>query len=116
MAVYNWASDGINMTKNVAKDLINIKLNNSLVNKNFIVNDVNIDIENLEIPLLIATAKKDMIVPLASSEPLLEFVQQKNSKYYHHIEVDSGHIGLIASNNTQQELLVPLINWLQEIT
>jgi polyhydroxyalkanoate synthase len=107
MALENWINDGISMTKNVAKEcFINWAHYNNLENGTWKVAGEVVEPAKIDLPVLFVTAKKDHIVPPASTGPLTKLI-----KNHEHIKTQLGHVSMVAGEKARRAVWKPFSNW-----
>ena len=108
IALEQWAHDGISLVNSVAKEyLVSFYMQNQLAKGRYRINGHLLNPTSLAIPVCVATAKKDRIVPAGSSHAILPLLQ-----YGHHIEANTGHVSLVAGRSAYKELWNPLQQWI----
>lgn len=70
-----------------------------------------VDLSNITMPLLNIYAKKDNLVPPASTKPLNDLVSSADSETY---EFPGGHIGVFVGSKSQKDLGPTVANWLYD--
>lgn len=83
---------------------------NLLVQKQMKVGDTIIDLSKIEIPLLNVIAQDDHLVTPYSSGALYKYVKSKD---YTLLKFSTGHVGLIASKYSQDNVLPTIGEWLK---
>jgi polyhydroxyalkanoate synthase subunit PhaC len=92
--VESWVNDGVNLTKPVFEEFLNLWINkNGLMQNTWGVDGITLDVSKIKVPILSVVAKKDKVVPYASSIAFSE-----NHKNVNNIVYDTGHIGMIINN------------------
>lgn len=110
VAIEKWVNDGISITSKTLFDCLDLLNNNITYQGNWkILNKVIIP-ENFSKPCFIALPINDKLVPISSSQVLIDKFKNKHVE-----EVNTGHIGLIIGKNAPEKLWLPLKNWLTNI-
>ncbi|MEO1653157.1 MAG: class III poly(R)-hydroxyalkanoic acid synthase subunit PhaC [Bacteroidota bacterium] len=74
---------------------------NKLVKGELIIGDHQIDLQNIDMPVLTIYASEDHLVPPSSTKPLNDLIASKDKKLY---EFPGGHIGVFTGRRSQKEL------------
>lgn len=108
IAVEQWVNDGVPLVPAVAKEcLINWPHHNTLYNGQWQVNGRTIDPSRIKTPTLIVAPTDDRIVPLSSSLPLSEIIENSTV-----IKPESGHISMLVGDKSESQCLSPIHKWL----
>jgi polyhydroxyalkanoate synthase len=107
--VEDWLNEGNDIPSKIAKVCIEDWYDNNLPQKKewFISNRL-VNPEEVSTKTLIVASKKDRLVPYQSSIALNSFLAQNEL-----IEVNCGHIGMMAGKNCIKEVWQPVINWIK---
>lgn len=70
-----------------------------------------VDLARIEAPLLAIAGSRDHIVPPAMARPLVDLVGSADREY---LEVDAGHVGLLAGSGARDALWPHVTDWLAE--
>ena len=101
VAVEDWLNDPVDLPSAIARTCIqDFYFLNKLKQET--------DLHKIECPVLVVTGKKDKLVPPESSQALLSVLKNAQG-----LEVDFGHIGLLASNNAPQQIWAPIQKWIE---
>lgn len=99
IALEDWLSDCIDVDAKIAIEIMDLWYGqNKLYYKD-------LDLSKLDLSVTLVTAKKDVIVPNAASTPIISKV-----KKIKHIEVDSGHIGIMIGRKSITQFYEKLDN------
>ena len=105
-----WATDQIPLAGETARQLFKDFLqDNKLVNKQFEINGVKIDLADIVVPFLHVTALHDHIVPTAASKDLINLVGSEDKLG---IDLKGGHVSLVAGGNAVFRLWPQVSEWL----
>jgi poly(3-hydroxyalkanoate) synthetase len=108
IAVEDWLNDGIALSAAVAEEcLLGWYQHNSPQNGAWRVADTNIIPENILLPALIVTPKRDKIVPPSSALSL-----RNTLPYAAVIQPNTGHIGMVAGRHSLPEMWRPVCEFL----
>jgi len=91
-----------------AKDLFK---ENKLVKGEFKIGDQQVDLKNINMPVLCVYADYDTLVPPASSKKLLEHVGTKDKQ---ELSFPVGHVGMFVSAKTQASLAPRIADWVNQ--
>lgn len=109
MKVENWLQSGIDIPKSIYLQIIDdLASKNMFYSNKWCINEEKINLDNIDYPVCIISAKEDRIAPLGSILPLHRLL--KNSTL---IEVDGGHIGYLL--NSDQKFNATYCAWLREM-
>lgn len=109
MKVEDWLQSGIDIPKSIYLQIINdLASKNIFYNNRWVINKKKINLEDIDCPVCIISAKDDRIAPLNSILPLHRLL--KNSTL---IEVDGGHISYLL--NSDQKFKDSYTTWLKFI-
>lgn len=104
-----WLHDHVALTGPVAREcFIDWAIDNTPHLLQWRINEHIIDPQSITCPTLIVTAQYDRIVPPNSIQPLIDKVKHATI-----LTTQSGHVGMMAGKNAEQEVWKPLAQWLQ---
>lgn len=107
--VEDWLNAGRSVSLSVIQTcLFDWYRDNKIAKGEWTVNGCQVTPKSLGNPTMIATATRDNLVPFESTLPLLDCLPKA-----HHIEVDTGHIGLMASDKSVAALWNPIAEFLK---
>ncbi len=108
VALEYWVNDGISLTTKVAQEcFINWMHHNSLA-KSQNIGGIKINPALLDMPVFMAMAENDHIVPKSSSMALADLI--KNPFI---VKADTGHVALVAGRRAEEVLWQPFLSWLE---
>jgi polyhydroxyalkanoate synthase len=84
---------------------------NELVQGHFRVHGEQVNLRDLTVPVLCVGASKDEIVPSASARALIDAVGSEDKQF---LELEGGHISVIAGRRAKQQVWPALLQWLRE--
>ncbi|MBT3557726.1 MAG: alpha/beta hydrolase [Rhodospirillales bacterium] len=106
----DWLNDGVPLVHGVAKECLNGWYgDNTPYNGAWKVGGAIVDPTTITQPVLVAIPQTDHIVPPESARALAQAIPQA-----HAIEVQAGHIGMVAGGQAKKGLMRPMIEWLVE--
>ena len=107
--VEDWLNDGRPLSKSVAQTCLFDWYRDDLVAKSkWQLADTTISANNIKGRVMIGRGKKDTLVPAASTDPLLTALPHAKV-----VDVDTGHIGLMASDKAVDALWHPVVNFIK---
>lgn len=107
--VEDWLNEGRAVSLSVIQTcLFDWYRDNAIMKGQWIINNNPVTANGLTCPTLIATGTKDNLVPIESSQPLIQ-----SNPHARHIHVDTGHIGLMASDKSVAALWKPIAEFLK---
>ncbi|MCP4395464.1 MAG: alpha/beta fold hydrolase [Alphaproteobacteria bacterium] len=110
IALEDWLNDGIPLVANVAEECFKSwYIENATAKGKWKVNNKEVKPENIGIPTLSMIPKNDRIVPPISAKALADIIPNSDC-----MEINSGHIGMIASGKAPTITYAPLANWLMQ--
>jgi polyhydroxyalkanoate synthase len=110
IALEDWLNDGVPLVANVAEECFNSwYINNDTINNKWIVDNKPVVPANITIPTLSMIPKNDRIVPPESAKALADIIPNSDC-----IEVNLGHIGMIASAKAPSITYKKLVEWLNK--
>ena len=68
------------------------------------------NLKNITMPVLVAVAEKDHIVPPSASRPLMDAISSTDKQY---MAFNTGHIGMYTSSKSQKEIVPSIVEWLK---
>ena len=86
---------------------------NKLVKGELVIGGKSVNLKNITCPVLMACGDADHLVPLSSSEKLIEHVGTTDATYLH---FKTGHIGMFTSSKSQKEIIPSILEWLDKRT
>ena len=86
---------------------------NKLVKGELVIGGKSVNLKNITCPVLMACGDADHLVPLSSSEKLIEYVGTTDATYLH---FKTGHIGMFTSSKSQKEIIPSILEWLDKRT
>jgi polyhydroxyalkanoate synthase len=84
---------------------------NKLIKGELELGDQQVDLKNINMPVLNVYAEKDHLVPPAASKPLKQSI---SSKDYTELAFKGGHIGIYVSNGAKKQIPPAIGGWLNE--
>lgn len=106
--VEDWLNDGREVTIDVARMCLQDWYANDCPAKGaWIIDGQKVDPTNIQGDVLVAWGTKDNLVPKASAKAILNHLPKAK-----HIEVDTGHIGLMASDKAKENLWKPVAEFI----
>ena len=107
--IEDWLNEGRAVSKSIIQTcLFDWYRDNKIINGQWVINDVAITQKSLPKDTVVVAAKNDNLVPLKSIEPLM--------KNYKSIIVDTGHIGLMASDKSITSAWKPIADFCKNDT
>ncbi len=111
-AMNRWASEWLPLPKQFFRLWVrNFYQRNELFLGNFRVNGEVVNLRDLTMPVLCIGASRDDIVPPASARALIDSVGSTDKEF---MELEGGHISVIAGRRAQQQVWPALLKWLQD--
>jgi polyhydroxyalkanoate synthase len=111
-AMNRWASEWLPLPKQFFRQWVrHFYQANELVQGKFRVLGEVVNLRDLTIPVLVVGATKDDIVPPVSAKALIDAVGSQDKTY---LELEGGHISVIAGKRAKQVVWPALLQWLQE--
>ena len=105
----HWLHDNMDMTSRAAREsFINWAGKNEPVKGLWTVNKMQIDPTKIDVPTFISIARFDKIIPPLCASPLSALINDSTTIY-----PKTGHIGMVAGVNAQQNLWLPLEKWIK---
>jgi poly(3-hydroxyalkanoate) synthetase len=109
LAIENWLNDGISVSINTVRDIINnFYLKNITAHGKWVINGKLITLSKIKQKVFIAMPLRDGIVPIGSSLPMLSYL---SNKYI--FTPDTGHIGMVVGNDAKKNLWPELLKWIE---
>jgi polyhydroxyalkanoate synthase subunit PhaC len=107
----DWLNDGVPLVAEVAKQsLFGWYVDNQTMNGTWRVNGTVIDPSRIAVPTLAVIPSQDRIVPPQSAQALADHIPGCKV-----MNVDLGHIGMMAGTSAPGRLYAPLAQWLREL-
>jgi polyhydroxyalkanoate synthase len=107
VAIERWVEDGIKLTMPALRQSLREWIMfDGLLNNSWSVNGTNIDPNTLNIPTLVVIGSRDNIAPPSSSLAL---------GAHNVLQMDTGHIGLVASPKAITTIWQPLYAWINSV-
>ena len=75
------------------------------------LNGREINAKHVTCPILCICGKKDHIVPLSASEPLMDLIGSEDKEF---VSFDTGHIGMYVSTSSQNSVSPKILDWIQK--
>jgi polyhydroxyalkanoate synthase len=111
-AMNRWASEWLPLPKQFFRQWVrHFYQRNELLEGKFRVQGEIVNLRDLTVPVLCIGASKDDIVPAASARALIDAVGSTDK---HFLELEGGHISVIAGRRAKQQVWPALLQWLQE--
>ena len=111
-AMNRWASEWMPLPKQFFRQWVrNFYQGNELVQGNFRVWGEKVTLSDITCPLLSIAATKDDIVPPASAKALYDNVRSTDKQF---MELEGGHISVIAGRRAKAQVWPAILKWLQE--
>jgi polyhydroxyalkanoate synthase len=108
----HWIFDSPNIPGETFRQFIKQWYHENLVIKGeFVALGEEVNLRDIEVPVLVLAAKFDHIVPPESQKAILELVSSKDKEVY---EIDKGHIGMTTSRDSHKEFWPKAIKWIQQ--
>ena len=109
-AMNKWAGDYIAMPgrffSQLAKDLY---FNNRMIKGEFLLQGRRVDLSQISMPLLVAAAEQDFIVPPLAARGLMDAVSSEDKEY---VELSGGHISVFSGRQAHRTLWPKIDEWL----
>ncbi len=111
-AMNRWASEWMPLPKQFFRQWVrHFYQRNELVKGEFRVWGETLSLADITCPLLSIGATKDDIVPAGSARALYERAKSEDKQF---IELEGGHISVIAGRRAKQQVWPAILKWLQE--
>jgi polyhydroxyalkanoate synthase len=95
LRIEHWLASGIDIPASLYNEILDeIIIKNTLMKKDFYINNHQVSLDQIKVPTCIISAKDDQIAPPKSMLPL-----QKGIKQSKIIKVDGGHIGYLINDD-----------------
>lgn len=112
VAIESWVNDNVDMPAPVAQEcLLGWVQDNTPARNQWRVDGKTITPEVLDMPVFAACPLHDNIVPPDCAEPLLPLLEQRSV-----IRPSSGHVGMVAGPQAEQELWLPFSAWVHALS
>jgi len=110
LSLEQWVNDCVSLTSQVAENCFcDFGLNNMAMQGAWKINGEVITPDALTMPVLLAIPDRDTIVPPSSSKPLIDALPNVEV-----LNIDAGHVGMIAGSRAEALTWKPMVKWLQE--
>lgn len=110
VAVEDWLNEGLDIAQGIARDVLQKWFAlNAPAKGEWAVDRKIIDPSALKAPVMLVASSGDRLVPFESSDALGRAMQKENIS---RLELDCGHIGLIAGSRAVQDVWSPIARWL----
>jgi polyhydroxyalkanoate synthase len=107
-----WANEWVPLPKQFFRQWVqHFYRNNDLVNNRFRVGGETVHLHDITVPLLCIGASKDDIVPPGSARALVESVGSKDKQF---LELEGGHISVIAGRRAKQQVWPAILKFLED--
>jgi len=104
-----WIWDGVDVPGEAYREFISeIYKENNLINGEFELNGTQLDLGEIEVPVLQVVGQYDHIVPSESSKPLNDEISSEDEQI---IEFPAGHIGISVSSKAHSNLWPDICEW-----
>lgn len=82
---------------------------NRLMSKEFVLNGLTVDLDQISRPLLVVAANQDFIVPAPAAKSLMDVVSSQAKEF---VELPGGHISVFSGRQAHQTLWPKIDEWL----
>ena len=107
-----WTFDSPNQAGQVLVDFIKeCYQENKLIKGTLELGGQTVNLKDITVPVLMACADRDHLVPLSASEPIIDAVGSIDKTYLH---FPTGHIGMFTSSKSKKEILPTIIEWIKD--
>lgn len=111
-AMNRWASEWLPLPKQFFRQWVrHFYQGNELVQGKFRVMGEAVSLRDITVPVLCVGASRDDIVPPACAKALVDSVGSADKKF---LELEGGHISVVAGRRARQVVWPALLEWLQE--
>ena len=111
-AMNRWASEWMPLPKRFFREWVrHFYQGNELVQGQFRVLGETVNLRDIHAPVLCIGASKDDIVPAASARALVENISSEDRQF---MELEGGHISVIAGRRAKQQVWPGILQWLQD--
>jgi polyhydroxyalkanoate synthase subunit PhaC len=111
LAVSKWVDDGTPFPGEAFRQWIReFYQQNKLPKGEIVLRRQQVDLSNIECPLLNIAGSIDFICPLAQAESTMDLVGSQDKEF---VVLDAGHVGLMAGPVAKEELWPRVRNWLE---
>lgn len=94
----------------IIKDIgIDFWLENNMVSGHFLLNKQSIDLANISANLLVITGNEDKLVTTEAAKPIISMSSSEDATL---LEIAGGHVGIMSSKKTSEEVWPQLADWL----
>ncbi|HXY74305.1 MAG TPA: alpha/beta fold hydrolase [Dehalococcoidales bacterium] len=83
---------------------------NLIIKGKFEVLGQNVDLKDINVPVLVLAARFDHIVPPSSQKAIINLISSKDKDVF---EIDKGHIGLTTSKDCHRRFWPKVVEWIQ---
>jgi polyhydroxyalkanoate synthase len=105
-----WASEWLPLPKRFFREWVrHFYQGNELVHGEFRVLGETVSLRDVTVPLLCVGATRDDIVPAGSARALVDNVGSEDK---HFLELEGGHISVIAGRRAKQQVWPAILEWL----
>lgn len=104
-----WATDHIPLPGGVARQIVVMTRENSIVNDTLVVGGDRVHLSDITVPFLTVLGNRDHIVPEASAGPLLDLIGSPDK---HEVRLDGGHVGLLVGRTATKTTIPRIIDFL----
>jgi len=112
LAMSRWSSEWMPLPKQFFRQWVkHFYQHNELVKGEFRVCGEKVNLRDITVPLFAVAATHDEIVPVASAKALIDNVGSTDKTF---IELEGGHISVIAGRKARQLTWPTLVDWLKE--
>ncbi len=107
-----WLDEGIDLAGQAYVEFLEkIYQNNELYRNELEINGENVDIENIDMPIIQIIGEYDHLIPPEASKPFNDVVGSDDVKT---IEYPTGHIGMSVSSSTHEDVWPDVCDWFWE--
>lgn len=111
-AMNRWASEWMPLPKRFFREWVrHFYQGNELVQGQFRVLGETVSLRDIHVPVLCIGASKDEIVPAGSARALVENISSEDR---HFMELEGGHISVIAGRRAKQQVWPGILQWLRD--
>jgi len=110
-AMTGWAAEQVPLPAGVARQLAQLVHENPMMTDRLVVGGDRVHLSAITVPFLHVLAKRDHIIPEASSAALIGLVGSPDK---HELCLDAGHVGLLVGKTAARTTLPTIIDFLKE--
>jgi polyhydroxyalkanoate synthase subunit PhaC len=110
-AMTGWAAEQVPLPAGVARQLAQMVHENPMMTDRLVVGGDRVHLSAITVPFLHVLAKRDHIIPEASSAPLIGLVGSPDK---HELCLDAGHVGLLVGKTAARTTLPTIIDFLKQ--